>query len=105
MPRYQAPKNVTAIHTSAGSHYIADKHGVIVVPDDAPTGDHVSLCSAGWAPIEAKASTASSSELGELRAQYQAVFGKKPAPNLKADALAAKIAEHKAAAEPPAGDA
>lgn len=51
--RYQAPKHVTAIHTGAGSHYIADKNGVINVPADAPSGDHVSLCSAGWTPLEA----------------------------------------------------
>jgi hypothetical protein len=49
--RYKAPRHVTAVHTGAGSHYVADKDDVIEVPQDAPSGDHVALCAAGWTPI------------------------------------------------------
>lgn len=100
--RYQAPKNVTGVHTSAGNEYRADKSGIITVPDNAPSGDHVSLCAAGWTPLATK-KAASSSNLGELRKEYKTLTGKKPSPSLDEAALAAKIAELKD--EPPAGDA
>jgi hypothetical protein len=58
--RYQAPKHVTGVHTSAGNEYRADKNGIITVPDTAPAGDHVSLCSAGWMLISQAASKADS---------------------------------------------